>query len=242
MTGDTRMHGIDATRLLDLWEDGQARHPIDRALMLCACARPEHASGDWAALPLGAVNATLLQLRGAWFGTTIGIELACAQCGEPLQTQVDTRDLLASARGGDAPSRVDVQGLVFRLPDSRDLASVVHEADTEHAARQLLQRCCTGGPLAAGDDLQQLLALAGQALEAADPLADVQLDVACHACGHTTPATLDPGSVVWTDVQRHARALLEQVHALARAYGWSEPEVLALGAARRAAYLDLATG
>jgi hypothetical protein len=37
-----------------------------------------------------------------------------------------------------------------------------------------------------------------------------------------------------------ARALLAEVHSLARAYGWTEPEILALSPQRRAAYLEMA--
>jgi hypothetical protein len=34
--------------------------------------------------------------------------------------------------------------------------------------------------------------------------------------------------------------LLDEVHVLARAYGWNEREILGLSAARRAAYLERA--
>ena len=237
----TTMDGNRDCALLALWEHGQALSAIDRALMLCAWARPELDREQLSRLPLGAVNAALLQLRGAWCDSVIELELACEQCGESLETRMATGELLADARSDDGPATVEVQGFVFRLPDSRDLAAITHEPDIDVAARQLLQRCCTGRPEHTGIALHALLTEAGTRLESADPLADLRLDVACHACGHHTPAALDPGSVLWTDVQRQARLLLEQVHTLARAYGWSEGEVLSLGEARRAAYLDLAS-
>jgi hypothetical protein len=46
---------------------------------------------------------------------------------------------------------------------------------------------------------------------------------------------------VWAEVDVRARRLLADVATLARTYGWTEPEVLALSEARRAAYLRLAT-
>ncbi len=235
------MDGNRNSALLALWEDGQALSPIDRSLVLCAWARPELDPEQLARLPLGAVNAALLQLRAAWFGSVIELELACEQCGESLETRMATGDLLANARSDDDPATVDVQGFLFRLPDSRDLAAITHEPDIDVAALQLLQRCCTGKTDDAGIALHALLTEAGTQLESADPLADLRLDVACHACGHHTPAALDPGSVLWSDVQRQARQLLEQVHMLASAYGWTESEILALGEARRAAYLDMAS-
>jgi hypothetical protein len=45
---------------------------------------------------------------------------------------------------------------------------------------------------------------------------------------------------VWTELRAHARRLLREVDVLARAYGWTEPDVLALDERRRAAYLELA--
>jgi hypothetical protein len=43
---------------------------------------------------------------------------------------------------------------------------------------------------------------------------------------------------LWQDVAQAAQHLLDEVHALATAYGWREPEILALSAARRSYYID----
>jgi hypothetical protein len=37
----------------------------------------------------------------------------------------------------------------------------------------------------------------------------------------------------------HARSLLAEVHSLARAYGWTESEILALSPQRRSTYLEM---
>ena len=73
------------------------------------------------------------------------------------------------------------------------------------------------------------------ALEALDPLAVVTLESTCPACGNPDVPVLDLLDCAWTVVEAHARRLLGEVHRLARAYGWREHDVLALGAARRAA-------
>ena len=41
-------------QLLALWEQGLRRHPVDRALLLCAWARPEVPGSRLAELPLRA--------------------------------------------------------------------------------------------------------------------------------------------------------------------------------------------
>ena len=52
-------------------------------------------------------------------------------------------------------------------------------------------------------------------------------------------AQLDAGAVLWDEIDARARALLGEVHLLAAAYGWTEREILALGAERRASYLSM---
>ena len=76
----------------------------------------------------------------------------------------------------------------------------------------------------------------------ADPLAEVLVDIACPACGEAFVADLDVAQFVWAEVRARALALLRDVDALARAYGWTEEQVLALGDTRRDAYLELAEG
>jgi hypothetical protein len=76
----------------------------------------------------------------------------------------------------------------------------------------------------------------------ADPLAEVLVDHSCSACGGAFTADLDVGSFVWAELQARARRLMKEVDLLARAYGWTETEVLALSERRRAAYLELARG
>ncbi|MEU9793171.1 hypothetical protein AB0E27_21515 [Streptomyces sparsogenes] len=78
-----------------------------------------------------------------------------------------------------------------------------------------------------------------EAAERADPAAEVTLRIACPECGEATPAELDIASYLWTELDSWARDLLLDVHLLATAYGWSEPEILALSPLRRRYYLEL---
>jgi hypothetical protein len=84
-----------------------------------------------------------------------------------------------------------------------------------------------------------VIAAVEAALEAACPTGAVRVTVACPACGAPTSAALDLPVLVWAEVETRASTLLGEVHALARAYGWTEPDVLALSPERRAAYLEL---
>ncbi|MEK8145417.1 hypothetical protein NKH18_40785 [Streptomyces sp. M10(2022)] len=107
-------------------------------------------------------------------------------------------------------------------------------------------RALRDGELIAVEQLAALLPerverlIAEKAAEA-DPTAEVTLNVACPECGEATPAELDITFYLWTELDTWARDLLLDVHLLATAYGWSEPEILALSPIRRRYYLELCT-
>ena len=232
-------------QLLALWEQGLRRHPVDRALLLCAWARPEVPGTRLAELPLGTINAALLRMREACFGSRIDAYVDCPCCGERLGLQLDAGDLLAGAAETDSRADLELAGLRFRVPCSRDLAAVAGMAkgaalDAEAAAHRLLELCCLEAGHAAAGQLMELLAEVETGLAALDPAADISLALACETCGHRWAADFDIGALLWEEIEARARALLAEIHGLARAYGWTEPEILALSPERRAAYLELA--
>src|SRR5262249_26139255 len=108
------------------------------------------------------------------------------------------------------------------------------------AERVLLERCVVirSGP--AGELPAEIRASVARAMAEADPLAEVLADIVCPSCEGAFVADVDLGAFVWAELRVRALRLLREVDALARAYGWSESEVLALSARRRAAYLELA--
>jgi hypothetical protein len=67
----------------------------------------------------------------------------------------------------------------------------------------------------------------------------VGLDFKCPACGVVFEESLDLASFLWSEFEGRAKRLLLDVHLLARAYGWSEAEVLSLSPVRRAFYLEM---
>jgi hypothetical protein len=232
------MQALAAADVLALWERGAARHALDRSAMLVAAARPEIVPEAIADLPLGSVTESLLELRVASFGGRIAGHVACERCGERLQFTLDAGELLRPDPGdGAVPRLAEVAGLRIRAPTLRDLAAIADESDTDRAAHRLLGRCTLRGDCEhVGDDA---LHAVEEALEALDPNADLVVTLQCVACGSECSAQLDAGTLLWDEIEAHARALLREVHELARAYGWSEAEILGLAAARRARYLAM---
>ncbi len=221
-----------------LWERGYGLHPLDRGILALGAAFPEmsyEALADW---PLGKRNGMLAALRCASFGALLAGWSACEACGAKLELEVDGRMLAegAEAEDGAGSEPVIVGEQRFRLPTTRDLSLIVREPDAVTAGRRLAEMC----RMEPGDALtEDEIEIVAERLAAADPMAEIRLEMVCPVCGHEGYGTLDPLSFVWAELEVRAKRLLLEVHRLAAAYGWGEGEILALSPARRSFYLDL---
>jgi hypothetical protein len=223
---------LSAAVVLELWEEADALRPVERALALASLEGGD--ADELARLPLGRRDARLLRVHAALSGPTLEATASCPHCGDAAEFALDVDALLARADEAVAPEPVELDGRVvdWRLPDSRDVLAAAAAVDVDAAERVLLERCVGE----AGDDARIAVTAA---MAEADPLAEVLVDLACPACGEPFVADVDVSRFVWSEVRARALGLLRDVDALARAYGWTESEVLALGDARRATYLEL---
>lgn len=219
--------------VLAAWERGIGEEPLHRAVTLLAAATGQSraAAGQ---IDVGSRDAMLLDLLGG--GGAIWCTAGCSACGQRLDVPVDPRALPRSRiTEPGAVYEVDVDGRVvrFRLPTTVDLVDLTGPVD--HARLVLLERCLVDGT-ALTDRIADSVE---QAMDQVSPGVAVEVTMTCPGCRATTQAGLDLPLLVWTELQSRALALLTEVHALAAAYGWTEPEVLALSPVRRAAYLEL---
>ncbi|MDO9598370.1 MAG: hypothetical protein Q7J47_11685 [Azoarcus sp.] len=232
------MPALTPEHLLTVWEQSARRHPIDRALLLFAIAAPHTPPDTLADQPLGVRNAALMALRRDSFGARLDAWADCAACGERLEFVLDSGQLPPAPTDAQLP--LEIGGHRFRRPTSRNLARLAGATDADAAARQLLHDCAESAADLPRDPvaLRELLDAVDAAMDAADPWADLTLGIRCPACGHEDEAVFDIGAYLWDEIDSHARRLLDDIHTLALAYGWTEPEILALSDTRRAAYLD----
>ncbi|MFF1257203.1 MULTISPECIES: hypothetical protein [unclassified Streptomyces] len=233
-----------AAEMLAAWEAGLGEAPVGRALLLHRTARPDVGAERLPALPVGEREADLFALRRALFGERMQVRLACGACGEDMEFDLDAGELAGSLGGRGEPAvRVQQDGwdVEFRLPGIADLTTAARAADPRTAllARCLVSAVHDGTAVTAGELPAPVQRRIVEAVEAADPGADLALNVACPECGQATRAELDIATYLWTELDAWARDVLLDVHLLATAYGWSEPEILALSPTRRRYYLEL---
>ena len=169
---------------------------------------------------------------------------SCPSCKANNEFSVDAQALAAELASrlpdSDQTYRLNVgeHSIAFRLPRSDDLIEAANSGDPDTTALTLLQRCIVNGDQVGLDvATQEQLSTRMQEL---DPAAVVNFSITCPACSHAWDAVIDVGAAVWTEVKAAAERLLLDIDALARTYGWSELQILALSPLRRAAYLQLA--
>ena len=232
------MKPLNNRDFLQLWEQGSSLHPLDRGLLALQAALPDtphDALADW---PLGRRNHALVELRCACFGTRLRAWIACEQCPEKLEFDLDGRALAHGAE--DRTETIVVDSQTFRLPTSRDIAGVVHESDPDQAVARLVEACRVARD--PSDRTMADLEEVSRQLSLADPMAEILIHARCPACGCENSPPLDIGSFLWTEIEVRAKRLLHEIHLLASAYGWTEQTVLALSEHRRAAYLEMVRG
>lgn len=245
------MRPLSAAQVLALWDAGQTRHPIDRALLALALAMPEEAPDELADRPVGWREVNLLALRNATFGSALEGYAPCPSCSALMEFNLDGSALLEGLPAPDASARITLDGQQWRLPSSRDQAVILDAPDPETAVAWLLDRCrmdedgLTDVATVNREKSQKskcspaLISEIESHMEALDPAADIRLGMRCSDCGHAWDAVLDIGACFWDELGNRAHQLFESVHRLASAYGWREAEILALSPARRAAYLNM---
>jgi hypothetical protein len=242
------MRPLFAPEILRVWEQGQAEHPLDRALTLLHAAFPDVPRDKLAQLTIGQRDAYLLILRELTFGPKLNCFAECPACKEHLEFIMTTSDILLLSEAGKENHEFEIGEVLvqYRMPNSLDLAAVAECENVDAACNLLLQRCVmqiirdgvevdwSSFPSLTKEKLSEHMAEQEQ-------LADVVLDLRCPACDHQWQIVFDILSYFWTELNTEARRLLYDVHTLALAYGWSESDVLSMSETRRQYYLGMVT-
>jgi hypothetical protein len=230
-----------AEAIVQIWERGRHEHPVDRALTILGVlsGRPRR---ELAELSLERRDGRLLGWRSRLFGLGLVGYAECPRCGSGVDVSVTLPAPPDDAT--DEPFAVETgrSTVVVRMPTSLDLAAAAACESVDAARRVLLQRCVDGP--ASGDELlhdDELLAAVERELDRRAVLSGGFVTAFCPECSHDWSVELDVATFVWREIEILAARLLRDVDVLACRYGWSEREILGLGADRRRFYLELAS-
>jgi len=236
-----------AATLLQAWESGAAAAPLDRSPSLLHSLGAVAAGVRTDELTIGQCDARLFELRRVMFGEILEVVATCPACQTEVELSVALGELQPPVREGPVPPlTVQANGytLLCRIPCNKDLRALGGRGG-EVTLRDLLERCALevsspGGAPAVLSELPEAAADAAvEALAESDPGAQTALCIRC-PCGSEWVDELDIRTVVWSDLTEWVGRTLTEVHQLARAYGWSEAEILGMSRWRRRWYLEAA--
>jgi hypothetical protein len=240
---------LDADSLLSLWERALAQPADGREDVLLRAM----AQGAEPPRTLSQRNLRFVQIHARLFGRDVALISHCPACGAVAQFTGDCAALagrLADESISDdaSPHRLETHGhlVEFRLPDAADVKSAATEDAEDDFVFHMLDRCvlrCTrdGAAVSVRELPEPVLDALSEHMETLAPGASVSFAVTCPQCDVRWTAPLDMGQLVWQKVQAAAERLLFEIDTLARAYGWTELDVLRLSPLRRAAYLQMVT-
>lgn len=249
------LHPLSASDLLEVWEHGTGRPPVEQGLLLLRAAYPDVPVVDLPRLSVGQRDATLMRLRENTFGSPLNGLAICPSCGEKLEIGFPLDELFSSypskadplpLPGDIEPTHLSTAGfdLTFRLLNSADLMQLSLTPDPEVARRTLLESCLletrrNGQQVSVTQLPDDVIRALAARMDEVDPLANVSLPLTCPSCGHQWEVIFDIVSFFWSEISAWAQRMLHEVHMLASVYGWREADILAMSAWRRQKYLEL---
>lgn len=202
-------------------------------------------------LPVGKRIEFLLKATDWGNSGTIELNFVCQNpaCKQTMEIALAVEDLTELQARTDGIDLVVFQHqgkhLSIRRPTGKDQLSWQAEGldDERLAAMAMASRLLTADNAGDNPGMVELdeswVESAGQALQALDPLVDFGLDTACPHCGLENHFELDLEALCLGRLHQAQKALLETVHTLAKQYHWSEAQIFAVPAWRRAYYLNL---
>lgn len=234
-------------QMLSIWERGIGLSTTARALLILGAGgvAGTEAPGEW---PVGRRDVALLGIRRATFGDRIASRTRCPRCSCELEFELDGATLLGPVVCCSDERRVVLEQegvrIDVRAPTSMDLLELekldsAQEVEAGLWARCVVTRTADGNALEAKRLTADQRRAVEEALEAGDPCLEVCVELECSACAARWVSPFDIAFVLWLEIVERARGALNHVHLLARRYGWTERDVLALGQRRREMYLAL---
>jgi hypothetical protein len=237
---------LSGAALLAAWENGAGESPPIRALAVLRAACPALRVEDAITLPLKLRDQAFIALHALTFGTTFSARATCGACGEQLEFALPAQQIAASLQAADAECTLTRDGirLYLRLANTRDVMDAAAVPDLD-AARHLLVTRCAQAVDSDGQVVPVPDALRDVALDRLDVMhdaAEIALTLDCPGCHSRQAVSFDVATFLWAEIRHAALRLLDEIHELAWAYGWSERAILAMSATRRQAYLERVRG
>jgi hypothetical protein len=183
-------------------------------------------------LTVSQIDRLLAALYRTLYDDRAECRLRCKGCGEGYEFTLLLSDLIA-AQHREAVGSPDADGC-WALPDGRRVrAPTLADMAAAAGPEALLARV-----VVAGDPCREPDAVT-DFLERAAPVLSLDLDAACPHCSRREAVRFDLAHYLSARLASERPFLIRETHLIASRYGWSLPEIMALGRADRRAFAGL---
>ena len=168
-------------------------------------------------------------------------ESRCELCGEPYDVSIQlAQPAYRPPRqpGSSVAVETSLGRRHFAVPTGEHEERLALLSDGDDDPRRLFAALCGLSDEASREAWlfeEHDLELIEEALEAASPEVADGVEVTCPSCGEATFGRLDPLQFALP----HSGAILREIHLIARAYGWSLGDILALKARQRSNFAEM---
>ncbi len=244
---NARAYGSEAADLDIHFSHGAALLPTGE--LLCACLRDNSgnpvAGETLATWTLARRLQALLKIRLAdQPEARLPVVAACSACRAGFEFDLELARLIQPPGIDDDPPPLawtspDGHVLTVRLPRAADL--LAWQAQGLRSSAQLAAALVAtvggqppDGGLVIPEDWAEAMA---ERLAEADPLTAMNVAAACPECGQHNEVAVDLEALLLLDFARQQRGLMNDLARIAQTFHWSEAQIVALPAWRRARYL-----
>lgn len=188
------------------------------------------------------LEAIAAKLQCAYYGKRIESSLQCTRCGRSFDLSFDLGTLVEECGKPhrhpeiDGPDENGVftlrDGRQFRLPTGIDELAVA-DLDVAEAARELRSRCVLHGDFESDPDVLDGF------MEACGPLISQELNASCPHCRMMQTTQFHVRRFFLEALASERRFLNDEIHYLAKSYGWSRAEILGMNRDDRRLHVQL---
>ena len=199
-------------------------------------------------LPVGERLAMLIKLVQSCGLDILTVTIACErpECGQSYELELDLPAFYELHRTATVVDRLEVENrgsiLSLRRPTAEDQYrwQVQNFKNTKQAAEQMALSIVVESDMDMSSPIPEATIQAiGKVLQSADPLLAPMVRSECPDCGNWQEQPLDLGLVLLHHLEGIQTGVLEAIHQIARAYHWTEEQILNLPVKRREQYLNL---
>lgn len=239
---------LKADLLLNLWEKGVSSPSYHRALLMLEAFLPGYSMDSLKKLSLGQTNGLLFEICKHISKEPIQSSDNCPSCREKVGYEVSIDALTNQSMQAE----LDLKPFVFNFKDYIIEAQALFNEDLLRAQscetgteirKMLINQCILqvkkGKKFIPINELpEQVIQAVSKQITQKDYLSETTFNLSCHNCKNQWSFSFDIKEYLWDTIQLYTQSLLEAVHQLAFAYGWSEQAIIGLPTYKRNFYLQ----